>query len=397
MNTLDVLERLIAFDTDVQLSSLEAVNFVANYLSDHKAKVSLINKDYGGKKDINRASLVASFGDVEKPGIIFSGHLDTTKIAEQEHLWRQNPLKMNVVDGCVFGRGSTDMKGAISVLLSQAEKLKILAQKHPIHIVLTHDEEGVFTAINQLKDNNFYNLFPLKQKGCIVMEPSGVQPVTAHRGNRRISLDIQGKTAHGSLPHLAIDAVYYTFKIYKKAKEISQNCFTEQDQRFEYPKTSLNISNFHAGLSDSMIPDKSHFDFSCRYIPNENIENFFKRFYSYIRAIEREMKEKSSECYIAITERNHVLPLNTRPNSEILKLVQFSANNSNTKAVTYGSEAGYFQSMGIDTVICGPGNILYAHKPNEFVSMSDLIKYEKFFTNMISFNYFNKKEFMRND
>lgn len=110
----------------------------------------------------NRASLIASFGDIEKPGIIFSGHLDTTKIVEQEHLWEQAPLKMNVVDGCVFGKGSTDMKGAISVLLSQVEKLKILAKKYPIHFVLTHDEEGVFTAINQLKDNNFYNLFSLK-------------------------------------------------------------------------------------------------------------------------------------------------------------------------------------------------------------------------------------------
>lgn len=162
MNTLDVLEKLIAFDTDVQNSSLEAVHFVANYLSDHKAKVSLISKDYDGQDDANRASLIASFGDIEKPGIIFSGHLDTTKIVEQEHLWEQAPLKMNVVDGCVFGKGSTDMKGAISVLLSQVEKLKILAKKYPIHFVLTHDEEGVFTAINQLKDNNFYNLFSLK-------------------------------------------------------------------------------------------------------------------------------------------------------------------------------------------------------------------------------------------
>lgn len=397
MNTLGILEKLIAFDTDVQSSSLEAVHFVANYLSDYKATVSLINKDYAGKKDVNRASLIASFGDIEKPGIIFSGHLDTTKIAGQENLWKQDPLKMNVVDGCVFGKGSTDMKGAIAVLLSQVEKLKVLARKYPIHIVLTHDEEGVFTAINQLKDNNFYNLFPLKQKGCIVMEPSELQPVTAHRGNKRISVDVYGKAAHGSVPHMAVDAVYYTFQIYKKVKKLAQNYFTEQDNRFEYPKTSLNISNFHAGISDSMIPDKSHFDLSCRYIPNEDIEKFFKNFYSSIKIIESEMKEKSPGCSVLITERNHVLPLNTKYNSEIIKLVQFSSNNNNAVSVTYGSEAGYFQSMGIDTVICGPGNIMYAHKPNEFVLMSDLVKYERFLTNMISFNNFYKKEYIRND
>ncbi|MCQ2734818.1 MAG: M20/M25/M40 family metallo-hydrolase [Alphaproteobacteria bacterium] len=397
MKTLDVLEKLIAFDTDVQNSSLDAVHFVANYLSDHKANVSLISKNYGGQQDANRESLIASFGDIEKPGIIFSGHLDTTKIVEQEHLWERDPLKMTVVDGCVFGKGSTDMKGAISVLLSQVEKLKILAKKYPIHIVLTHDEEGVFTAINQLRDNNFYNLFPLKQKGCIVMEPSELHPVSAHRGNKRISVDIYGKAAHGSVPHMAVDAVYYTFQLYKKAKELAKTYFTEQDNRFEYPKTSLNISNFHAGMSDSMIPDKSHFDLSCRYVPNENIEKFFERFYSTIRIIEDEMKEKFPECSVIITERNHVLPLNTKPNSEILKLVQYSANNNNAKSVTYGSEAGYFQSMGIDTVICGPGNIMCAHKPNEFVLMSDLIKYERFLSNMISFNNSHKKEFSRND
>lgn len=397
MNTLDILKKLISFDTDVCNSSLEAVHFVANYLLDQRAKVSLINKDYLGQRDCNRASMVASFGDVEKPGIIFSGHLDTTKIIEQEYLWKQNPLEMRIVDGRIFGRGSTDMKGAISVILSQVDKLKILSKKYPVHIVLTHDEEGVFTAINQLKKNNFYNLFPLQQKGCVVMEPSCMKPVVAHRGNKRISIDVNGKTAHGSLPHLAVDAVYYTFKIYNNARAIAQDCFTKQDDRFEYPSTSLNISNFHAGLSDSMIPDKSHFDLSCRYVPDENIEVFFDKFYSSVNDVENEMKKKCPECSVVVTERNHVLPLNTKSNSEFLRLIQFAANSNSAEAVTYGSEAGYFQNLGIDTVIYGPGNILYAHKPNEFVHISDLIKYENFLVNINAFNYFNPKERLRDD
>lgn len=395
MKTLDILERLVSFDTDVDHSSLEAVEFVANFLQDRKAKVSLISKDYKGVHDSNRASLIASFGNIEKPGIIFSGHLDTTKIPNQEHLWLYDPLKLTVVDGKAYGKGCTDMKGAIAAFLAQAEKLKFFSKNIPIHLILTHDEEGVFTAINQLKEHSFYNIIPLRQKGCVVMEPSSLRAVSAHRGNKRISVDITGYPAHGSIPDQGVDAVYYTFQIYKYAQKLAKKSFNHIDERFEYPKTALNISNFHAGISDSMIPDKSHFDLSCRYVPNENINDFFSNLYLYINFVSERMKKKHQDCKIIITERNHVLPLNANENCEFVKLVKQASGCRSLESVTYGSEAGYFQSMEIDTVIYGPGNILCAHKPNEFVSISDLTRFEHFFENINYVNLQNRREVQR--
>lgn len=397
MDKIKILKRLVSINTDVELSTLEAVDFVANYLEENKAKIHIIYKDYRNIKDKNRATLIASLGNIEKPGIILSGHLDTTKIPNQEHLWETDPLKIKVKDDRVYGKGTTDMKGGIAVALSQIEKLKIFAQKTPIHFVLTHDEEGVFTAINQLKDNNFYNYFPLNQKGCLVMEPTNMKPVAAHRGNKRITIEVTGKSTHGSIPHLGIDAMYYSFKIYAFAQNLFKKMMREVDNRFEYNKTALNISNFHAGLSDSTIPDKAQFDLSCRYIPNEVIDKFFSRLYAYIRLTSIKMKSKDEKCGVKIIERNHVYPLNAKENSEIMQLTKFSSNEKDSTVVTYGSEAGYFQKMGIDTVICGPGNIICAHKPNEFVTISDLTKFEHFFNNINYFNKIRERGHQRND
>lgn len=396
MDKFTLLEKLVAFDTDVIRSTLEAVNFVANYLNMHKARVSLIEKDYNGEHDSKRATLLATLGDVEKPGIILSGHLDTTKIPNQEHLWETDPLKTKRIDDKIYGKGTTDMKGGIAVSLAQIEDLTKFARHTPIHFILTHDEEGVFSAMSQLRENSFYNIIPQHQKGCIVMEPTKMMPVGSHRGNKRISIEVTGKAAHGSVPHRGVDAMAYCFQIYAFAQKLFKKTATEIDKRFEYPKTALNISNFHAGLSDSMLPDKARFDLSYRYIPRQNIDEFFVRFYAYIQALSNKMKNIDSSCGIKIIERNHVFPLNTKETAPIMGLVKSLSQKTQSETVTYGSEAGYFQKMGIDTVICGPGDILYAHKPNEFVTIEDLTKFEKFFINMNYYNRLNERRRQRN-
>ncbi|MDD7473959.1 MAG: M20/M25/M40 family metallo-hydrolase [Bdellovibrionota bacterium] len=392
---LQILDKLIAIDTSVGLSTLEAVNFIIEYLKKYHVKFNIIKKFYNGVYDSNRATLLATLGDASKPGIILSGHLDTFDVNANKEKWNSNPLELVIKNDVAYGRGVVDMKGAIAVALSLVSCFQQKSSTIPIHFCFTHDEEGVLTAAYQLKENNLDKFIPLNQIGCMVMEATNLVPIISHRGNKRLEITILGKGCHASTPNKGCDALYYGVKLYNYIYKVYSNFSWKKDKRYDYDHAVLNIGKMSSGDGDNFVPNKCVLLISCRYLYGDDIDIFFSHIWKYIKKLEAEMKSVFNEAKIIINYKNGVLPLSTPTNSHFYQNISRLVNEfqepmvdknnfiQGGQVITYGTEAGHFQSLGIDTIVCGPGSyeaMSTSHKPNEKIELNQLQKFEDILT-----------------
>ncbi|MFV0625944.1 MAG: M20/M25/M40 family metallo-hydrolase [Alphaproteobacteria bacterium] len=367
-DSLYVLDKLISFDTTISKNTFEAVYFVKDYLESKQIKTHLVYNN-----DKTRASLLATVGDENSAGIILSGHLDTVAVIKEE--WNTNPHELTEIGTKLFGRGTSDMKGGIACALGNIDALK--ASGKTFHFSLTHDEEGIFSAIKQLNQNNFDGFFKQKPLGCIVMEPTLLKPIYGHKGTYLGKINIIGKESHSAYPYLGVDAMSYMVKIYNKIMSIMEK-FGEtsaRDENYNPDKTSFNICTFKSGDAINKIPGFAEISFCMRYLPQDDIQLIFNEIKNYCSEIEFEMKKQDENCSVSFTEILNVKGFESDINSEFVKKFP------NPTKVSYATEGGYFQEMGINTIVYGPGSIEQAHIKNEFIEKSQLEAFDKFIQN----------------
>lgn len=371
-DSLYVLEKLISFDTTISKDTLDAVLFVKDYLDSKNVKTHLVYNDTK-----TRASLLATVGDENRAGIVLSGHLDTVAVIKEE--WATDPHKLTEVGTNFYGRGTSDMKGGISCALGNIDAL--IASGETFHFSLTHDEEGIFSAIKQLSKTNFDGFFKQKPKGCIVMEPTLLNPIYGHKGTFLAKINIIGKESHSAYPHLGVDAMGYMVKIYNKITSIMEEFSktSAYDENYLPSKTNLNICTFKSGDAINKISGFAELSFCMRYLPQDNIEVILENIKKYCSEIEQEMKQQDEKCSVVFTEILNVKGFESDINSDFVKKF------ANPTKVSYATEGGYFQEMGINTIVFGPGSIEQAHIKNEFIEKSQLEKFDEFIQKELCF------------
>ena len=362
MDLLSILKKLTSIDTSIEKSTLDAVYYIKQIFDENQ----LISKIIPYENDINRACLIASTGNLTDMGLVLSGHLDTYGVSTQLKNWKTNPFDLNIKDDTVVGRGVVDMKGAISSFLSAIERLKNISI--PIHLVLTHDEEGGFQGIKQLLENSFYGLISSKQYGCIVMEPTSFKQVICHQGYERRKIIFHNLTSEKN--------GYEKCNLFKNIiVDIFEHTKFEVSEHFGQREFNLNIGNIR------FIDDKkATIDYQIKYSPeNETVANYF------IRKIDVEAYKYSyynSPISIEHVRKNKVLPFEADSNEKFCHMVEtFVGFNSNV--MNFGTEAGFFQRFGIkNTIILGPGDYERAHRSNEDIKINELEEYSKFLVNL---------------
>lgn len=368
--SIEILEKLIGFDTTISKDTLDAVLYVKKYLEDSGAKTHLV---YNQAK--TRASLLATIGDENKAGIVLSGHLDTVSSIKEE--WNTNPYKLTEIDGKLYGRGTSDMKGGISCALGNIEALKNSGKT--FHFALTHDEEGIFSAIKQLNENNFDGFFKKKPLGCIVMEPTILEAIYGHKGTYLAKVNIVGKESHSAYPHLGVDALSYSVKIYNKIQEIYDEVSKSfaVDKDYNPNKTTLNICTFNSGDAINKIPGYAELSYCMRYLPQDNINEINNKVKSFCSKMNEEIKKEDAKCNVAYTEILDVKGFESDKNSSFVR------NFPNPSKVSYGTEGGFFMDLGINTIVFGPGSIEQAHIKNEFIDKQQISKFDDFIKNKL--------------
>ena len=365
---MSILADLIGFDTTSRNSNLELIRYVENYLSQHGVQSTLVHDDSGHK-----ANLYATIGPAELGGVMLSGHTDVVPVDGQR--WASDPFVLERIDDKVFGRGSTDMKGFIACVLEWVPEMVAASLATPIHIALSYDEEVGCIGVRRLLD--LMEKMPVVPSMAIIGEPTNMEIVVAHKGKRAIRVNVRGASAHSAYPTEGVNAIEVAAQLIAHISEVQQDIEKNGpfDPGYQVPHTTLHVGTVRGGTALNIVPNECSFDFEIRHLPEHEIDPLIDTIQRYARDnLEPTMRLKNPDCGIDFTELFGYPALFTAPDAPVVAFVRSLLEYDRAiEQISFGSEAGLFsRRIGIPAVVCGPGSILQAHRPDEYVSIEQL-------------------------
>ncbi|ALG68627.1 acetylornithine deacetylase [Beggiatoa leptomitoformis] len=367
-----LLAQLVAFDTTSRHSNLQLIEFVRDYLARWQIDSTLTFDD--NKK---KANLYATLGKARVGGVLLSGHTDVVPVDGQD--WQSNPFQLSVQQNKLFGRGSTDMKGFIAVCLAFVPYWIEHALITPVHLAFSYDEEVGCLGVRRLIANLAEQ--PIKPRLCVIGEPTNMQVIRAHKGKVSVRCHVHGQACHSSLTHQGVNAVEYAAEVISQLKNMARRFRDEGpwDEAFDPPYTTVHTGKVQGGIALNIVPETCTFEFEFRYLPEQNGRQLLAEIIEYAeRKLLPEMHMVAKQTGFRWEEMAAFASLDTAETAEIVTLAKQLMNTNQVGKVSFGTEGGLFQQAGISTVICGPGSIQQAHKPNEFITQEQLILCERF-------------------
>jgi len=366
MNSQAILGQLVAFDTTSRNSNLALLDWVQNYLHGLGIKSELLFNDARSK-----ANLYARIGPDIAGGVMLSGHTDVVPVDGQE--WTVPPFEMTQSDGKLYGRGAADMKGFIACVLSALPHFLQRALQQPLHIALSYDEEigclGVPSLVNALAQREHMPVL------CIVGEPTGLQPVIGHKGKLAMRCTVHGASCHSADPARGVNAIEYAAKLVNRLGEFAQTLAASghHDARFDPPYSSVQTGMIQGGSALNIVPEHCHFDFEMRHLPHADPQQMVNTLSQYAqRELLPRMRAVHPHSAIEFTELSRYPGLLSAPDNPAVQLVCELTGRTDFTTVAFGSEAGLFDSIGIATVVCGPGSMEQGHQADEFIGIEQL-------------------------
>jgi acetylornithine deacetylase len=367
MKTLDILERLIAFDTTSAHPNLDLIEWCADLLRGAGAEVVLI-PDATGKK----ANLFATVGPRDRGGILLSGHTDVVPVAGQA--WTKPPFQLTRADGRLYGRGACDMKGfvasALSAMLDAAGRELVT----PLHLALSYDEEigciGVRSLIDMLEAAPFRPMF------CIVGEPTLMQVAVGHKGKTAARAVCIGREGHSALAPTAVNAIYLATDLIGEIRAIQARLAASgaQDDDYDVAYTTLHVGLINAGLALNIVPNRCEVVFEIRNLAQDDPVALMDEIRARAAEVAARYHDVAPEAAIEITLTANTYPgLATPEDGAVVAFVKGLLGANTTMKVAFGTEGGLFsERVGVPTVVCGPGSMAQGHKPDEYVSEEQL-------------------------
>lgn len=377
--SIRILEKLVSFDTVSHRSNLPIIEWIEAYLDQHGVAHERF-PDATGQK----ASLLATIGPTDRPGYILSGHTDVVPVEGQA--WSSDPFTLTLRDGRAYGRGAADMKGFLACCLAAVPAMTAASLTTPIHIAFSYDEEigcvGVQPMLRELAARNFEAL------GCFVGEPTNHQVIIGHKGKQSLRCDIRGLSCHSSRAPEGVNTVEYGARLVAFIHEIGARLRSKgpRDGLYDIPFTTGQTSVFHGGTAVNIIPNHASFDFEFRVIGADDrfaLIDEVRRYASEV--LEPEMKAVHPDASITFTILSDAPTLDTAPEAPTTTLAKKLAGRNDHAKVAFGTEAALFASIaGIESVVVGPGSIEQAHKPDEWIELSELAACDAFIAKLIA-------------
>lgn len=376
--SLDMLRRLVGFPTVSRDSNLDLIRHVADYLAGHGIDSRLTYDDTGLK-----ANLFATIGPADIPGIVLSGHTDVVPVDDQN--WSSDPFDLTEREGRVYGRGATDMKGFVAVMLAFVPRFAAAGLKKPVHLSLSYDEEVGCVGVRRLIDD--LPALPVRPEMCIVGEPTRMRLMLGHKGKVNMRVRVRGSSCHSSLAPQGVNAVEYAAELVSFLRRMARRKATMGpfDRLFDVAHTTVHTGIIAGGTALNIVPKDCRVDFEIRAIPQDDLEEMVAEVKAFAASeLEPEMKAIDPEAGFDWEVISSIPGLDTEPDADVAQTVSQLTGRNDFGKVAFGTEGGLFQQRGgIPTIICGPGDIDQAHKPDEFIELSQLVECEAFMERLI--------------
>ncbi|MDC1143286.1 acetylornithine deacetylase, partial [Candidatus Pelagibacter sp.] len=311
-----------------------------------------------------------------KKPIILSGHTDVVPVSKG---WSSDPFTATIKDDKLYGRGSCDMKGFIACTLAYAEVFKQSNLDRDIHFCYTFDEEtaciGAPLLIKELKKRN------IKNGICIIGEPTNMKIIDGHKGMNEYTIHFGGLAGHSSKPHKGVNAIEYASRYINKLLEIRQELIKRapKDCIFDPPYSTLSIGGISGGIAHNVIADKCKVEWETRPVNKADADFVTSEMDKFVNEeLLPSMKKVFPKSFIEKEVIGEVIGFEKLNESEACEFVTSITGDNSREVVSFGTEAGLFQEIGISTVVCGPGSIEQAHKIDEFIELNEIKKCLKF-------------------
>ena len=375
---LDIFKRLIAFETVSSEPNMALIDYVRDLLAT-KGIESLIVKDETGKK----ANLFASTGPREQPGVLLSGHTDVVPAAGQA--WTMPPFQATLRDGRIYGRGTCDMKGFIALAIDAMLDAADMTLTRPLQLALSHDEEISCVGVRRLLD--VLHLAPVRPFLCVVGEPTLMQFAVGHKGKSSYRTYCRGQEAHSSLAPRAVNAIHlasdFIVELRKSQKQVEQQGV--RDDGYDIPYSTVHIGRIAGGKALNIVPNLCTLEFEYRNLPGDDPDQLLEQLRERAEVLVREARQLSGVAAIDIEIMNEYPALETHPSVEAVRMLHaFAEPGTQHIKVSYGTEGGLFAGrLNVPVVVCGPGSIEQAHKPDEFIEESQMNADERFLQSLL--------------
>ncbi len=308
----------------------------------------------------DKFNLIASAGQGDE-GLVLSGHTDTVPFDEAK--WHSDPLKLQERDGRFYGMGSADMKGFFAVMIEAIREVPLQHLKQPLVIIATADEESTMCGAKSLT-----GLHRRLGRHAIIGEPTDMKPVRLHKGISMESIRINGKSGHSSDPSLgvnALDAMYQALgEVIQWRSELQQRY---QNQAFKVAFPTINLGHIHGGDNPNRICGQCELQFDLRPLPGMSLDN--------LRGELRQRLSKrlhDADLNWELTPVFDGIPAMETPREAAIVQAVEQLTGAESGAVAFATEGPFFNSMGMQTVICGPGSIEQAHQPDEYLPLKHI-------------------------
>lgn len=369
-----ILDVLVGFDTTSRNSNLELIAWVEDFLGSYGVLSRRVTNTDGSK-----ANLYATVGPMEPGGIVLSGHTDVVPVDGQA--WTSDPWQVEQHGERLVGRGVTDMKGFLALALAY---VPVFRHGHtPVHLAFSYDEEigclGAPSMIDAMRAE-----LP-EPRLAIIGEPTGMRPVTGHKGSSTWNVTVTGHEAHSSLVDHGISANMVAIDLMAELAALARalKAGASPDSGFDPPEPTLTVGIMHGGTAANILAREASFTFDLRCPPGDDPDAIIAPFLALCAEKHAEIAARFPECAVDVHRRSAIPALVPAESDEAVRFVRkLTGDNGPATNVPYAAEAGQFQRAGFSAIVCGPGSIEQAHQPGEWIAIEQLERGARFMSNL---------------
>ncbi|WP_029604840.1 acetylornithine deacetylase [Kozakia baliensis] len=375
-STIEILRKLVSFDTTSRHPNAPLIEWIGDYLNAHGVPFTLSRGPEDGKWNLH-----AILGTQGAGGLAFSGHVDCVPVDGQN--WSSDPFTLREQDGKLYGRGAADMKGFVAAMLAAIPRWRRQRLDKPVHLLITFDEEITCNGARYLMDDIIGR--GLRPELCVVGEPTMMTPVIAHKGRLALRVNIVGRAAHSSHPEQGANAVHAMGRAIAIVADEAER-FAREGLRvdgFSPPYTTMQAGLASGGAILNIVPEKASFDVEWRCVPGDKASQELARLQHFFEPFDEALRQYGPECGFFYEPLVDLPPLALSQDHPLTELVRQVTGSNQAGFVSYGTEAGIYQQAGMASIVCGPGDIAQAHKPDEWIAISQLERCDDFLQEMV--------------
>jgi acetylornithine deacetylase len=370
MRTPEILDTLIGFPSVSSVSNLDIIGWIEDYLGRHGIPSRRVPDKSGAK-----ASILASIGPADRPGIVLSAHTDV--VPAEGQAWTSPPFTATRRDGRMIGRGTSDMKGFLACVLAAVPRFRAAATAAPVHLAFSYDEEVGCLGAPDLAAA--MAALPVQPALCIVGEPTRLDVVHAHKGKVARRIVVTGRGSHSALPHRGANAVLAAARLVAGLGALAEQAAAAgaQDAAFDPPYTTIHVGSLHGGTALNLVPERAVVEFEIRNIPGTDVAGLLAMVDVAIAAERAALQRQAPEADIVREPISSYPSLTAADVRAVATVARLAGRNGPPQTVSFGTEAGIYAQAGIPTVVCGPGDIGRAHKADEWIGLDELAEADR--------------------